>query len=262
MYILLFILSFASAFACQNDAISIVRRTGIGSNSNGNHSGSASHKVNIPVLYKGNWGCWEQTGGLSFEVKEKKNKMTVLIPKSSFKDLPGRMTSYAMIKDKGETLEIDIANFVCVGTTVLAAESFSGSVTDAMVLQQLDVSVSTTFATGVAAANLARQREELARRFGRKSELTGGLEDYFNEHFRGQFSELEKYDLMVPSVYLGASMKSPLSNLTADYHTRVLTKGACSHEFESVMSPLRLENLRLPKGIKARVKKGNLELSW
>lgn len=256
MYIFLLILSISAAFACQNDAIVISRRTGISINSNGNNSGTATQKVNIPVRFNGKWGCWEQEGGLTFDVKEKSRSMTVIIPKSKFKDLPGRTASYAFLrKDELGRVDLDIATFVCMGDTVVAAETYSGDVDGARMIQNVDVQINTTFSTGAAAA-------QLSRRLGRTNEMPGGLQEYFEEKFTGQWSALEKYDVMVPSVYLGASMRSPLSNLSSSYNTRVVTKSACSAEFESIMAPLRFENLRIPKGIRTRVKKGNLVLSW
>ncbi len=74
MYSLILLISISAAFACQNDAISIVRRTGVSINSNGNYSGTTAHKINIPVQFEGNWGCWEQEGGLSFKVQDKKDQ--------------------------------------------------------------------------------------------------------------------------------------------------------------------------------------------
>ncbi len=255
MYILLFIFALSSAFACQSDQISIVRRTGISINNNGNHSGTATQKVNMPVKFEGNWGCWEQEGGLSFDVKEKKKSLTVIIPKSSFEKIPGRTVSYAALRRDSGILEMDIATFVCLGSTVVASETFSGTILDAMVLQSMDVQVSTIFATGIAAQNLQRADR-------RKQDMPGALQEYFERNFHGQWSQLERYDVMVPSVYLGSSMKTPLSNLTSTYNTRVVTKSACSPEFELIMSPLRFENLRLPDGLKAKVKKGNLQITW
>lgn len=263
MNILLLFLTISTSFACLNDAIVIRRRTGISIGSNGNHSGSASHSVNIPVNFNGKWGCWEQQGGLGFDVKPKSRSMTVVVPKSKFQDLPGRTTSYAFIK-KGENdlVEIDIATFVCVGNNVVAAETYEGDILKAQMLQSLSAEVSTTFATGAAAANLGRYREDMMRRFGKKTELPGELEVFFNQNFKGLWSKLEQYEMMVPSVYLTASMRTPLSNLQANYNTRVLTKSACSPEFESVMAPLRFENLKLPQGMKSKVKKGNLLINW
>ncbi len=235
----------------------------MGANSNGNHSGMASQKVNIPVRFEGNWGCWEQVGGLTFDVTAKSRKMTVIVPKSSFEKLPGRTMSYASLKKSNSGLvEMDIATFVCVGSNVIAAETFSGNVMNAMALQSMDMRVSTVFATGVAAANLENQRAELARMYGRKTELPGNLQKYFEENFHGNFAQLEKYEMMVPSVYLSSSMRTPLSSLTSSYHTRVLTKSACSPEFEAVMSPLMFSNLEMPEGMKAKIKKGNLQISW
>lgn len=263
MYIFLILFSITAAFACRNDQISIVRRTGISINSNGNHSGGVTQKVNIPVQYEGQWGCWEQEGGLTFDVKNKKRSMTVIIPKSEFEKLPGRSVSYASLrKDDSGTIEMDIATFVCLGSTVVSSETFSGSIFQAMMLQNLDAQVSTTFATGIAADNLNRYREELARQNGRMTEMPGGLQEYFEKNFHGQWSKLEKYDVMIPSVYLGTSMQSPLSHLTSSYNTRVLTKSACSPEFEAVMAPLRFENLKKPDGMKAKIKNGNLLLNW
>ncbi len=263
MYILILIFSVFSALACQTDSISIMRRTGFGANSNGNHSGLASQKVNIPVRFEGTWGCWEQEGGLSFDVTAKSRKMTVLIPKSSFEKLPGRSMSYAYVKQsESGILEMDIATFVCIGNNVIASETFSGSVMNAIALQSMDARVSTVFATGIAAANLNEQREEMARRQGRKTELPGSLRKYFEDNFHGNFAALEKYELMVPSVYLSSSMRTPLSSLTSSYNTRVLTKSACSPEFEAVMAPLLFKNMILPVGVKAKLKKGNLLLSW
>lgn len=263
MYILILIFSVFSALACQTDQISIVRRTGLGANSNGNHSGMTSQKVNIPVQFEGKWGCWEQQGGLSFDVTEKKREMTVLVPKSSFKKLPGRTMSYAYVNhSESGMVEMDIATFVCIGDNVIASETFSGSVMNAMALQSMDMRVTTVFATGAAAANLNQQREEMARRLGRRTELPGNLQKYFQENFHGNFAQLEKYELMVPSVYLSSSMRTPLSSLTSSYNTRVLTKSACSQEFEAVMAPLLFKNLILPNSMKAKLKKGNLILSW
>lgn len=263
MNILLFLLTIASSFACFNDAIVIRRSTGISIGSNGTHSGSAAQSVNIPVNFNGKWGCWEQKGGLAFDVKPKSRSMTVIIPKSKFQDLPGRTTSYAFLKKSSEGLvEIDIATFVCVGNNVIAAETYEGDVQKAQMLQSLSTQVSTSFSTGVAAANLNRYREEMMRRLGKKTELPGELEAFFNQNFTGLWSKLERYDLMVPSVYLTASMRTPLSNLQANYHTKVLTKSACSPEFESIMAPLRFENLKLPQGMKSKMKKGNLLINW
>ena len=263
MYILLILLSITTAFACRNDQLSVRRSTGIGAGSNGNSSGSANQKVNVPVLFNGKWGCWEQEGGLSFDVKEKSRTMTVVIPKSKFEDLPGRTTSYATLqKNIDGSLWMDIATFVCLGSHVISAETFSGGVANARALQNMDVQVSTVFATGVAAGNLNRQRAELARRLGRKTELPGDLEEYFDQHYSGEWSHLEKYELFVPSIYLSASMNTPLSNLSASYNTIVLTKSACSPEFEQVMAPLRFEKLKFPEGLKTKVKKGNLQISW
>lgn len=263
MNILILFLTIASSFACQNDAIVIRRSTGISIGSNGNHSGSADHRVNIPVNYKGKWGCWEQQGGLTFDVKPKSRSMTVIIPKSKFKDLPGRTRSYAFLKKNSSGLvEIDIATFVCVGNNVVAAETYEGDIHKAQMLQNIQMQVSTSFSTGVAAANLNLYREEMMRRLGKKTELPGELETFFTENFTGLWSKLEEYDLMVPSVYLTASMRTPLSNLQASYHTKVLTKSACSPEFEVVMAPLRFENLKFPNGMKTKIKKGNLLISW
>lgn len=262
MYIFILILSIASAFACQENQVSIVRRSGIGIGSNGRHSGNASQKVNVPVRFEGKWGCWEQEGGLSFDVKEKSNTLTVLIPKSSFKDIPGRTKSYALLSKVGSTVQMDIATFVCLGNQVLSAETFSGTVAEARVLQDLDAQVSTVFATGIAAQNLERQREEMAQRFGRSSELPGGLQKFFEESYTGSWAPLENYDVMVPTIYLSARMNTPLGSLSSSYHTRVLTKSACSPEFESVMSPLSFEKLGVPEGIKVKFKKGQLVLSF
>lgn len=263
MYIFIILFSIFSAFACRTDQISIVRHTGLGANTNGNHSGMAAQKVNIPVNFEGNWGCWEQEGGLTFDVTAKSRKMTVIVPKSSFEKLPGRTMSYASLKKNNSGLvEMDIATFVCIGNNVIAAETFSGNVMNAMMLQSMDVQVSTVFATGVAAANLNQQREDMARRYGRRTELPGNLQKYFEENFHGNFAQLERYEMMVPSVYLSTSMKTPLSSLTSSYHTRVLTKSACSPEFEAVMSPLLFSNLEMPQGMKAKLKKGNLLISW
>lgn len=263
MYILILIFSVFSVLACQTDGISIVRRTGFRANSNGNHSGMASQKVNIPVLFQGTWGCWEQEGGLSFDVTAKSRKMTVLVPKSSFEKLPGRSMSYAYVnKSESGILEMDLATFVCVGNNVIASETFSGNVMNAMALQSMDMRVSTVFATGIAAANLNQQRDEMARSQGRRTELPGNLRKYFEENFHGNFATLEKYELMVPSIYLSSSMRTPLSSLTSSYNTRVLTKSACSPEFEAVMAPLLFKNMVMPTGVKAKIKKGNLQLSW
>lgn len=263
MYILLLLLSVSTAFACLNDAIVIRRSSGISINSNGNNSGTATQKVNIPVNFNGKWGCWEQEGGLTFDVKEKSRSMTVIVPKSKFEDLPGRTASYAYLrKDAAGNVDIDIATFVCIGNTVIAAETYSGDIASARMLQNMDVQVNSTFATGMAAAQLGRQREEMARRLGRTNELPGGIQEFFEENFRGQWSTLEKYDVMVPSVYLGSSMRSPLANLSSSYNTRVLTKSACSSEFEAVMAPLKFDRLRSPEGMRVRVKKGNLLLTW
>ncbi len=189
--------------------------------------------------------------------------MTVIIPKSAFEKLPGRTVSYASFKHQADgNVEMDIATFVCIGTNVIASETFSGNVHNARVLHNMSVQVSSTFATGIAAANLNRRREELAYQNGLRTEMPGGLQEYFESNFHNQWSQLEKYDLIVPSVYLGASMKTPLSNLTSSYNTRVLTKSACSPEFEAIMEPLRFENLKTKKGLKAKVKKGNLIINW
>ena len=262
MYILFLLFSVATAFACQNDAIVISRSTGFGWGSNGDHAGSTHQKVNVPVLYEGKWGCWVQEGGLSFEVKEKSRKMTVILPKATIQDLPARATSYAMLRNENGSVQMDIANFICLGDHVLSSETFSGSATEARMLQELDGQISSVFATGAAAANLSRQREEIARRLGRSSDLPGGLQDYFEENYQGSFTELENYEIFVPSIYLGTNMSSPLSKLSSSYHTRVLTKSACSPQFESIMAPYRLDQLKLPVGIKAKLKKGNLLLSW
>lgn len=262
MYIFLFILSVFSALACQEDQIAIIRRHGLSINSNGNHAGNSSQKVNVPVQYQGTWVCWEQEGGLSFDVKDKSNSLTVFIPKSSFKNLPGRTVSYALISKVDSTVQMDLATFVCLGDQVLSAETFSGTVAQARALQQMDVQVSTVFATGAAAAQLERQRAELERRFGRSSDLPGGLETFFEETYRGPWDKLEKYDVMVPTIYLSSRMQSPLGDLSSSYHTRVLTKSACSPEFELAMAPLRFEKLAIPEGMRAKVKKGNLELRW
>lgn len=262
MYVFILILSIASAFACQNDQISIVRRTGIGGSSNGRHSGNASHKVNVPVRFEGKWGCWEQEGGLSFDVKEKSNSLLVIIPKSSFQNIPGRTKSYAHLSKNGSNVQMDIANVTCLGDQVLSLETFSGSVAEARVLQNLDAQVSTVFAIGIAARNLEEQREEMARRFGRGSELPGELEKFFEDRFNGSWSQLDHYDVMVPTIYLSARMSTTLGSLSASYHTRVLMKSACSPEFEAVMAPLSFEKLIVPQGMKAKVKKGQLLLQW
>lgn len=262
MFILIFLTTVLSAFACQTDAIRVVRSTGVGANSNGNSSGYAHQRVSIPVRFEGQSGCWEKIGGLSFEVKDKSRTMTVLTPKSSFNNLPGRVMNYALLKKTGGQLELDIASFVCLGNFVLAAETYRGSVEEARALQQLDMQVSTVFATGAAAANLARHREELARRFGRTSDLPQNLQEYFEERFQGSWSALEHYEVWVPSIYLSSNFRSPLASLESSYHTRVLTKSACSPEFEAVMAPLRYENLKLPSGVRSKLKKGNLQISW
>lgn len=189
--------------------------------------------------------------------------MTIIVPKSKFEGIPGRAASYAYLrKDAAGSIDIDIATFVCIGSTVIAAETFSGDIAQARMLQSIDGEVRTVFATGAAAAELNRQRSEMARRLGRTNELPGGIQEYFEENFKGDWSELEKYDLMVPSVFLSTSMKSPLANLSSSYNTRVLTKSACSPEFERVMAPLKFGQLSIPTGMKAKIKKGNLLISW
>ncbi len=262
MYILLIILATLSSFACRNDQVSMVRSSGFGFDTTGNNYGGVRQKVNIPVRFEGEWGCWEQVGGLSFNVEEKKREITVIIPKSKFEDFPGRTMSYAFLSKSVDGVKMDVATFVCAGSTVLSAETYSGDVKNAKILENIDSEVSMVFATGAAAEAIARREEETNRRLGRRTELPGGLEDFFNQNFQGEWSELEKYDLLVPAVYLGANMKSPLSNLSASYSTRVITKSACSPEFESTMAPLKFDSLKMPEGLKVKTKRGDLVIKW
>lgn len=262
MYILFIFLSIASAFSCDPHTLRVKRSTGLGFWTGGK-SDRIQHKVEVPVNYNnGEWGCWAQEGKLSFSTNLKRKRITIKIPKSSFVNLPARVTSYAKVDRSNLGIDFDVATFVCLGETVLAVEAFSGTILDAKRLEDLSVQQNTTFATGVAAAHLREARARAERAFGKKNEMPPRLEAFLLKNTQGDLRSYERFDGFVPSVYMGYDLDTPLSNLSAIYTTRVLTKSACSHEFEAVMSPLRIENLTVPKGVEKRIRGGNVELRW
>lgn len=262
MYILFILLSIASAFSCDPHALRVKRNTGLGFWTGG-RSDRVKHKVEVPVRYNnGEWGCWEQEGKLSFSTNFTGKRVTIKIPKSSFNNLPARVTSYAKVDRSSLGVDFDVATFVCLGETVLSVEAFSGTLLDAKRLEDLSRSSEMTFATGIAAANLRESRERIERSFGKRTELPPRLEAYLMSKTNGELGDYDHFDGFVPSVYMGYDLDTPLSSLSATYTTRVLTKGACSQKFEAVMSPLRIENLKVPKGVGKRLRAGNVELRW
>ena len=274
LFISFSLLSSALSLACDNSALVVRRSSGFSIGSTGAQSGQVAQTVNIPVYADGQWGCWEQQSGIAFDVKENKNLVTIIPPKAKFKNLRGRLMSYALVAREGSALQLDVASFVCVGDEVLSAESFSGTVAQARMLESLRMEVRTSFATGVAARNLAeaeRQRRAQLRAVyvglgyevkDIETELPGGLEAYFQQRYQGDWKSFEERSTRVPSVFLSSDVRSNLSSLSGSYTTVLLTRGACSREFEAVMAPLRFERLRLPEGIRSKLKKGNLELRW
>tara|TARA_R110000868_G_scaffold143075_22_gene360840 strand:- start:3167 stop:3967 length:801 start_codon:yes stop_codon:yes gene_type:complete len=253
----------SAAFACNTGAVMITRETGFGFNSNGNHNGGVTHTVNIPVTVAGKRGCWEQKGALSFDVKDDENQVSILIPKAKFKKIPdARLMSYVMVSKIGDGLDLEVATIACAGQSVLSIEAFEGNVQQARVLQEISVSASTVFATGAAAANIARRQEALRQMYGQRSIIPTKLSQYFEDNFTGVFEQLESSLVRLPSVYLGFSMETPLASLNASYSTIITAKSACSREFEQIMAPFRIESTHIPEGVKAKIKKGNLRLTW
>ena len=61
------------------------------------------------------------------------------------------------------------------------------------------------------------------------------MQTYLEDHLI-EWSQLEEVAVSTPSVFLSTSMTSPLANLDTEFSTLVATKGACSSEFEKVMS--------------------------
>lgn len=253
----------SAIFACNTGAVMITRESGFGFSSSGSHNGGVTHTVNIPVTVAGKRGCWEQKGGLSFDVKDDENQVSILIPKAKFKKIPdARIMSYVMVSKVGDSLDLEVATIACAGQSVLSIEAFEGSVSQARVLQELSMNVSTVFATGAAAANIARRQEALRQMYGKRDIIPSKLSQYFEDNFTGVFEQLESSLVRLPSVYLGFSMDTPLASLNATYTTIITAKSACSKEFERVMAPFRIETTKIPEGVKGKIKKGNLRLTW
>lgn len=249
--------------ACNSGAIIISRETGFGFSSSGTHNSNINQNVNVPVFVDGKSGCWEQRGGLGFNVEEKKREMSITVPKAKFKNIPNaRIDSYAVIERHENNLYASIATFVCSGESVLSVEAFEGSVMEAKALQRISTRSSTVLATGTAASHLAANRDSLLRLYGKRSELPVAFEKYLEESLQGNWGEIERHSIERPSVYLGASMRTPLSSLDASYSTVVATKAGCSKEFRALMSAFRFEKLQVPEGVSAKYRRGKLELTW
>lgn len=257
------IITSISAYAgCSSDVLEISRSTGFGFSSSGSHNGSVKHVVKLPLIVNGRSGCLEQEGELSFEVEENKNKLNIIFPKASFKNVEnGRTQNYVFIKQELDRTYFEVANFVCVGSEVVSVEAFEGDISEAKVLSELSFQSSMVFSAGAAARSMAQRQEAMRRQFGKRNELPSTMQAYLEENLT-EWSKLEEMAVSTPSVFLSTSMRSPLANLDTEFSTLVATKAACSFEFEKVMAPFSLEKLKLPSGVSGKFRRNKLKLSW
>lgn len=265
LFVVLLLTLTNEAFAkCNSNAIGIVHERGFGiSFGSGNQSASYQDKntVNVPITINGEQACFKKTSAFSMKSETKKDRkaenVIVIKPmKSEFENIPSPHQKQYIFVEKNpisKLTKFHTMNFICAGEIPLSIDAVSDSVMAIeLKTDPVEVQVSSTFATGAAADNLNRGRNN--RTYSQETF------DFFTKIYKEKTGlEINQAlpcctDHKVPSIISDTSIRAlaGVERAIASTFTTMATDvpNGCSSSFAETMKNYQLENYKQNDSLK------------
>lgn len=255
----------SEAFAkCNTQAIGVVHERGFGI-SFGGGSQSAGYQdkntVNVPLTINGEQACFKKSSAFTMKSETKKdrkseNSIVIKPMKVEFENIPSPHQKQYIFVEKNpinKLTKFHTMSFICAGEIPLSIDAVSDSVM-AIELQtdQVELQVNSSFATGAAADNLSRGRNN--RTYSQETF------DFFTKFYKEK-TGLEMNQAMpcctdhkVPSIISDTSIRAlaGVEKAIASTFTTMATDvpNGCSNSFAETMKNYQLENYKQNDSLK------------
>ncbi len=249
---------------CNTENIVIMRESGFGI-SFGGGSSKASYQdkntVNVPVTINGQQACFKKVTSFNMKNEKKKekpeeNSIIVTPMKTEFENIPAPHQKQYIFAEKSDNkllTKFHVMNFVCAGETPLSIEATSDSVLKIMTTSdKVEMTVSTTFATGATAENLNRGRRGVT--------YSQETFDFFTKMYKEKTVQEMGNDkpccteYNVPSILTDTSIRafSGVERAIASSFTTMNSDvpNGCSNAFAETMKNYQLENYEANESLK------------
>lgn len=263
--------------ACNTGAIVYKKQTTYGISIGGGGAKSEwgdSSSINVPLTINGQQACFRKKTKFTLKAENSQNvdegKITISPMKTEYENIPEPSTrQYLFVEKNAEKIstKFHIMSFICSGEIPLSIEATSDSY--AKVLQnssQVNVSVTTVFATGQAAENLNKAKIKYAA-----SETFSFFSKLYKEKTLKELDAIPCCGQKIPSIISDTSITA-LSGIERTIASSFTTMGSevpngCSKDFMSSMESYLLENFENNDSLKDyKVKKkffsDDLSFEW
>lgn len=278
---LLLISSYTHA-KCNTMAIGVYKETGFGLSFGGGKSSAGfydKHNVNVPLSIDGRQACFREVTAFKMKSEKKGNKpmqssISITPMKTEFENVPSPHQKQYIFVEKNEAdrnlTKFHVLSYVCSGELPLSIAAVSDSVQDLENKKDdVEVKISTVFATGVAAANLKDYLSSKASSID--------TYNFFTKLYKEKtIKEIDNYTpccgpVKVPSILTGTSINAlaGVERKIASTFTTMTDSvpNGCSSEFAETMKEYQLENYSSNESLKGyKVKKGwissDIKFEW
>jgi len=252
-FFLIFILAPSLVEAkCNSNSIGVIHQSGFGISFGGGEGSAGSYDkntVNVPLSIDGKLACFKKKNSYKIESKEK-NKMIISPMEVDFENVPDpHFKQYIFMKKMTplENSQVFIMNFVCSGENPLSTETISNSLFNIQKVNEMEMSTSSTFSSGVSAKILEGKKiseyqpNEAFQLFSqiyddkKKSLETAPIE-----------TNHECLEINIPTL-VSTQTTEAIEEVNKGISAEFTTKNAkglngCSKDFSSVMKSYLLEN--------------------
>ena len=252
------------AFAkCNTQAIGVVHERGFGISFGGGRESAGyqdKNTVNVPITINGQQACFKKSSAFSMksETKDKKSENSIVIKpmKAEFENIPSPHQKQYIFVEKNpikKLTKFHTMSFICAGEIPLSIDSVSDSVMEIeLKTNQVQMNVTSVFATGAAADNLNRGRN--------KRTYSQETFDFFTKLYKEKTNlEMDQAlpccsDHKVPSIISDTSIRAlaGVERAIASTFTTMATDvpNGCSNSFVETMKNYQLENYKTNESLK------------